>query len=132
MAKKNNVKPSRTAPPPNTLNLDDEKIPMLGITGRNPTITYPAEFELMNKMNVEQSAWFKRDKMNIIDSLKKYFHKHTEKKFVMKKIDDERTRIWRVEDGTKLTSRKSPKKRGAYNMKNKKPVVPEGNEQVTT
>ena len=79
-----------------TLVLDEEIIPIVGIFGRSVEITYPTEFELIAGMSTNQSAVFHRSKMNIINAVRTRLQKITDKKFVIKKINGEYNRIWRI------------------------------------
>lgn len=79
--------------------LDKEEIPIAGLFGAGPEISHPKEFALIDSMAVGQSAAFHKGKQNIIDSIRMRLKKLGDKKFVVKKVSAEFSRIWRVKDG---------------------------------
>jgi hypothetical protein len=84
------------------LTTDAEIIPVHGNFGTSPIIKYPDEFAVLDALAVNQSATFPTERKGIISALRDSLKKHTEKRFVMRKIDGHRSRIWRLKDGTRL------------------------------
>ena len=132
--KKNTIK--KRAPSSEFLVLDSEIIPVVGITRNGSEVAYPREYELINSLKINQSGVFPTEKLKIINAIRLRIFKLHNKKFVVKKITPDRSRIWRVADsaptafGKKLTKKRevwgrlstaSPKK----THKDGTPIVPE-------
>jgi len=122
-----------------TLVMDIEPIPMIGLYGRTIETTHPREFDLINSMNINQSGVFLTSKTNIINAIRNRLKKLYDKKYIIKKINPSQSRIWRVKDGLitrpggaaaiksaadKLRALKGKGKTGPKQNKNGKPIVP--------
>lgn len=89
-----------------TLVLEND-VPIQGIFGRSPAITYRKEWELIDGMAVGQCVGFKtKEMLSIVNSIRTKIQDSSPKKFVLKKVDATYSRLWRVDDGTILLRRK--------------------------
>ena len=109
-----------TIPKNEIIVMDKDIVPMIGMFGRSPEVSYPNEFALIDSMKVGQSAVFNVKKQNIVDAIRNRLKKISDKKFVCKKVNKEVSRIWRVKDGmvTRHGGRQAKSERGPKLTKN--------------
>jgi hypothetical protein len=102
--------------------LDKDVVPMVGNFGRNVELKYPKEFALIDSMAIEQSAVFPGSKAKMVNAIRGRLHKLTPKKFVVKKINPDFSRIWRVADNavTRPGGADATARAAATNKKHKK------------
>jgi len=59
---------------------------------------YPKEYEIMDSLKINQSALFPTEKKKIVDGIRTTMQKQTPKRFTVRKVDFQFSRIWRIED----------------------------------
>lgn len=85
------------------LQIDKRRVPLNEATAfvkNSIKAKYPLEYDVINRLNVNASATFPRDKLNVVTAIKTYLHKSSKKVFIMKKVDATTGRIWRAANGT--------------------------------
>ncbi|MEJ7647114.1 MAG: hypothetical protein WKF87_21120 [Chryseolinea sp.] len=103
----------------------EEGIPFVGYSSsRSLWEAYPLEWVKLNELALSGSIGYKTEvRGKQVAAIRKYLHDNTEKRFVMKRVNEEDSRIWRIEDGTPLRGQtgKTGKKRAPWGSLNKKP-----------
>ena len=80
--------------------MDKEEIPVQGFYGRAVEVSYPKEFQAIDSLQVGQSGVFLQGKVNIINAVRTRIQKLSKKKFMVKKINNSHSRLWRVPDNS--------------------------------
>ena len=73
-------------------------VPVIGLTRNGVELSHPKIFNTINSLKVNQSGVFPSEKYNIISAVRLRIFKIYNKKFVIKKINQTQSRIWRVAD----------------------------------
>ena len=95
--------------------LDEKKLPVVNQINRSAEIAYPQEYQLLDSMKVGQSAIFPKDKVGVIGAIKRRFAMTSNKKFIIRKVNQSFNRIWRVPDNTVM--RTGGRVKGSKNKK---------------
>lgn len=76
---------------------DEKKVPLFSTTGtRSPEVVYAHEYQIIDSLKVNASAMFPKEKLNVINALRRRAHIINGKKFLVRKASETHGRIWRL------------------------------------
>ena len=95
--------------------LDEKKVPVTNQINRSAELSHPKEYQLVDSMKVGQSAIFPKEKIGAVNAIKRRLLMTTNKKYIIRKENNEFNRIWRVADNAVI--RKGGHAKGYKNKK---------------
>jgi hypothetical protein len=81
--------------------LIEDNVPMISARATGVETKFPREWAVIDGLSVSQNIAFTVDKRKMVEAIRVRMQKLTSKRFVLRQVDKQHCRMWRVEDHAK-------------------------------